>query len=64
MAKGLPYYQAGGRGKLLIKPADIDQFLARQQRHVPDLNRLIDEVMQKFGKSPQKHKKNRLPRAA
>jgi excisionase family DNA binding protein len=46
IARGLPVYQAGPRGKVLIRPPDIDAFLQRRQRPKPDLDRLVDEVMQ------------------
>ncbi len=43
---GLPIYQAEPRGKVLVKPSDIDQFLTRKQ--VPDLGAMVEEVFQGF----------------
>jgi hypothetical protein len=42
--KGLPTYQAGPREKVLIRPADIDAFLTRQQAHEPDLGAMVEDV--------------------
>jgi hypothetical protein len=44
IAGGLPVYQAIARGKKLVRPADIDAFLTRQQAPKPDLSRLVNEV--------------------
>jgi hypothetical protein len=41
----LPVYQAMARGKVLIRPADIDAFLTKQQAERPDLSRMVDDVM-------------------
>jgi len=49
--RGLPTYQAGPREKILIRPADIDQFLTRRQRQSPDLDILVDEVMREVNNS-------------
>ncbi len=43
--QGLPRYQAGPRGKVLIRPGDIEQFLTRQQAAKPELDRMVEEVM-------------------
>ncbi len=43
--QGLPHYQARPRCKVLIWPADIEQFLTRQQQtQQPDLDRMVEEV--------------------
>ena len=46
IAAGLPKYQAGPRGKVLVRPGDIDQFLTRQQAPTPDLDAMVNEVLQ------------------
>ena len=43
--KGLPTYQAGPGEKVLIRPDDINAFLSRQQAHVPNLNAMVEEVL-------------------
>jgi hypothetical protein len=43
--RGLPTYQAGLREKVLVRPADIDAFLTRQQVPVPDLDAMVEDVM-------------------
>ncbi len=43
---GLPTYQAEPRGKLLLRRADIDQFLTRKQAPTPDLGAMVNEVLQ------------------
>ena len=43
--QGLPHYQARPRCKVLIWPADIEQFLIRQQTSKPDLNAMVAEVI-------------------
>lgn len=45
ISKGLPTYQAGPREKVLIRPADIDAFLIRQQVHQPDLDAMVADVL-------------------
>ncbi len=42
---GLPTYQAGPRGKVLVRPGDMDQFLTRRQVTKPDLDAMVEEVM-------------------
>ncbi len=44
--RGLPTYQAEPRGKLLLRRADIDQFLTRKQAPTPDLGAMVNEVLQ------------------
>ncbi len=46
--QGLPRYQAASRGKVLIRPCDIEQFLTRQQAAKPDLDAVVDEVMKEL----------------
>ena len=48
--KGLPTYQAGPREKVLIRPADIDAFLTRQQAQEPDLETMVQEVLRSLSK--------------
>ncbi len=43
---GLPTYQAEPRGKLLLRRADIDQFLTRKQAPTADLGAMVNEVLQ------------------
>jgi hypothetical protein len=47
VADGLPSYQAGHRTKVLIRPMDIDQFLIKRRRQIPqvDIETMIDEVL-------------------
>jgi len=40
--QGLPRYQAGPGGKVLIRPCDIEAFLERTK---PDLNAMVEEVL-------------------
>ncbi len=42
---GLPCYRACARGKVLIRPVDIDQFLTREAVPQVDLERVVDEVV-------------------
>ena len=39
---GLPKYQAGPGGKVLIKPADIEKFLTRPQALQVDIKALVE----------------------
>ncbi len=43
--QGLPRYQAGARSKVLVRAADIEQFLTRKQSPAPDLNAMVKEVL-------------------
>lgn len=43
---GLPVYQGTTRGKVLIRPVDIDSYLTRKQTSRVDLDALIDDVLQ------------------
>lgn len=45
IAKGLPTYHAGPGTKRLVRTEDIVEFLTRQQESLPDLNKVVDEVM-------------------
>ena len=42
---GLPHYRGSPRGKVLVRPADIDQFLTRETVPQVDLNRVVDDVV-------------------
>jgi hypothetical protein len=44
--KGLPIFQAGPRAKVLIRPVDIEAFLTRQQAPAPDLDAMMNDVLQ------------------
>ena len=52
ITKGLPTYQAGPREKVLIRPTDIDAFLTRQQRQVPNLDAMVNEVLKSLNSNP------------
>jgi len=41
---GLPHHRIG-RGKLLIKKADLDAFLAKHRQVPVDLDRIADEAL-------------------
>jgi hypothetical protein len=43
---GLPVYQGTTRGKVLIRPTDIDSYLTRRQTRQVDLDAMVDEVLQ------------------
>lgn len=45
IAQGLPDYQGTARGKVLIKPADIDAFLKKRTAPKVDLDTVVDEVL-------------------
>jgi hypothetical protein len=42
--RGLPKYQAGPRGKVLIRPNDIEAFLLRKEAIPQNLNKMVDDV--------------------
>ena len=42
---GLPVYQGTARGKVLIRPTDIDAYLTRRQVPQLDLDAVVEEVM-------------------
>lgn len=46
VASGLPVYQGTTRGKVLIRPADIDAYLTRRQAPVVNLGALVEDVLQ------------------
>ena len=48
IARGLPCYQARGRGKILLKPGDIEQFLIRRETMQPNLDALVQEVFEEL----------------
>ncbi len=45
---GLPVHQGCHRGKVLIKPSDIDVYLQRKTAPKPDLDAIVDEVMREL----------------
>ncbi len=47
--QGLPRYQAGPRGKVLVRTTDIEGFLKRQQAPKPKLDAMVDEVLKDLG---------------
>jgi len=47
--QGLPFYQAGPRTKVLIRPADIENFLTRQQHQTTSLDALVNETLAELG---------------
>ncbi len=47
--RGLPRYQSGPRTKVLLRAADIETFLVRQQTTKPDLNAMVNAVMKDLG---------------
>ena len=53
IARGLPRYQAGPRTKVLVRPADIDAFLTRQQVQQPDLNAMVEDVLRSLKGDPK-----------
>ena len=44
--RGLAYYQAAPREKVLIRPVDIDAFLARRQAAQVNLAAMVENVME------------------
>ncbi len=54
IGRGLPRYQAGPNEKVLIKLADIEQFLSRQQTPTLNLGVLVDQVLADLQKKPVK----------
>ena len=45
IANGLPVYRSGPSAKPLVRPADIEAFLVREQTPHADLNDLVDETL-------------------
>lgn len=45
ITSGLPVHQGTTRGKVLIRPADIDAYLTRRQVPVLDLNALVNDTL-------------------
>jgi hypothetical protein len=43
--RGLPRYQAGPRGKVLVRQEDIEAFLQRQEVPQVDLDALVEDVL-------------------
>ena len=42
---GLPHYRGSAGGKVLVRPADIDQFLIKDKAPQIDLDRIVEEMM-------------------
>ncbi len=51
IASGLKYRQPIPHGKILLSPADIEQFLTLRQHPAPALDKLVDDVMQELQQS-------------
>lgn len=45
IARGLPVYRALERGKVLVRPSDIHRFLTCRREVQPDLNKMVQEVI-------------------
>ena len=45
IARGLPKYQVGPGSKVLIRPGDIEAYLTRYQANPPNIDALVDEVV-------------------
>lgn len=45
MRAGLPVYQGIARGKVLIRPTDIDVYLTRRQARQIDLDALVNDAV-------------------
>lgn len=48
IARGLPCYQAVARGKVLVKPEDIEAFLTKRQEPKPNLDEMVRDVMEEL----------------
>jgi excisionase family DNA binding protein len=42
---GLPVYQGTARGKVLIRPTDIDSYLTRRQARQIDLDAIVNDTL-------------------
>jgi excisionase family DNA binding protein len=60
---GLPVYQGTIRGKVLIRPTDVDAYLTRQQVPQLDLNAMVDDVLLDLGTEPKPTSDETRPRA-
>ena len=49
ISQGLPFFQSGPKCVILIDPHDIRTFLHRRVDPQPELDRLVDEVLQDLG---------------
>lgn len=45
---GLPTYQGTHRGKVLLRPDDIDGYLTKRQARPIDLDAMVDEVLREI----------------
>ena len=52
IAAGLPVYQGTARGKVLIRPADIDSYLTRRQARQIDLDALVNDTLRDLQAQP------------
>jgi hypothetical protein len=50
IARGLPVYQGTPRGKILVRPGDIDQYLEKRTAPRLDLDVMVHEVMRGLAK--------------
>jgi excisionase family DNA binding protein len=50
---GLPAYAGTTRGKVLIRPSDIDLYLTRKQASCIDLTAMVEEVMKGLSLGPK-----------
>lgn len=52
ITRGLPVYQGTLRGKVLIKPADIDAYLEKKRVPMPDvdLDAMVEDVLAGLGR--------------
>lgn len=48
IGRGLPCYQAVARGKVLVKPEDIEAFLTKRHVAQPNLDELVGEVLEEL----------------
>ena len=58
---GLPVYRETPHSKMLVKPADIEAFLQRQQRPQQDLTQIIDEIVDEVMATRNKAVGDRTP---
>jgi excisionase family DNA binding protein len=50
---GLPIYQGTARGKVLIRPSDIDMYLTRKQAPHVDLDAIVKQVITDLNDGPK-----------
>ena len=59
---GLAVYQGTPRGKVLIRPTDVDTYLTRRQVPQVDLNTMVEGVLLGFRDEPNSRKEPMRPR--